>query len=61
MTGYIEEGKPIKCDFLMCAAGMGVAGSGRCFLKGDPENVDCEQFQDEKEFEARMIEKERGE
>lgn len=55
MDGYIEEGKPIKCMFIKCAAGMGVAGSRHCFLSGDPENKDCTKFVSDDEFESRQI------
>ena len=34
----------IKCDFLNCYAGMGVAGNGVCFLKGNPRALHCGKF-----------------
>jgi hypothetical protein len=39
-----------KCNFLDCAAGLGLAGHGRCFLRGDWEDSDCPKFQTEEEF-----------
>jgi hypothetical protein len=42
----------IKCNFIKCAAGMGVAGSRYCFLGGDYTKIDCPQFKDEEEFLA---------
>lgn len=44
----MDELKP-KCDFIHCFAGMGVAGTGRCFLGGDPQNPNCPKFKDEGE------------
>lgn len=37
------EWKPL-CDYLECMAGMGVAGSGLCFLNGEPLNEKCPEF-----------------
>ena len=36
-----------KCPFLKCLAGMGVAGSGHCFLSGNPDDWVCSEFIDE--------------
>ena len=46
----------IKCNYIECAAGMGVAGNYSCFLNGDYTNSDCPKFKSEEEFL-----KERGE
>jgi len=40
MNGYADENK-IKCPFLTCLAGAGVAGNGCCFLNGNPELSKC--------------------
>lgn len=45
---YIEN--EIKCPYIKCAAGMGVAGNRNCFLGGDYTNPECNKFQDEDEF-----------
>lgn len=50
VTQDTEVMKAIKCNFKQCAAGMGVAGNGNCFLRGNPEQVDCEKFVDEEKF-----------
>ncbi len=33
-TIYHPYGVKLKCAFIDCLAGMGLAGSGRCFLHG---------------------------
>lgn len=37
----------IRCDYIHCFAGVGVAGHGRCFLFGDPGDPNCPRFEDE--------------
>jgi hypothetical protein len=49
---HIPEDEPIKCDYINCAAGMGVAGMGSCFLFGDPRNPNCPKFEDERLYET---------
>ena len=39
----------IKCKYIGCLAGMGVAGNGICFLKGNPLDKDCAKFINEEE------------
>jgi hypothetical protein len=39
----------IKCNYIKCYAGMGVAGRLCCFLGGDYTNENCDKFEDEKE------------
>ena len=39
-----------KCNFRECVAGLGLAGTGRCFLRGEWDNLNCPKFEDEKEF-----------
>lgn len=34
----------VNCDWLNCMAGMGIAGSGICFLRGEWDNAECPQF-----------------
>ncbi len=43
-----EECK-IKCDFIHCFAGMGMAGAGICFLGGMWWAANCGKFVDEDE------------
>lgn len=45
------EGK-IRCDFLHCYAGLGLAGRGFCFASGGWWLKDCPQFKDEDEWIA---------
>lgn len=50
--GYcrVDQEDKIKCDMFHCAAGLGFAGSGSCFLGGEWWNPDCPQYQSEKDF-----------
>ncbi len=38
------------CNFLKCLAGLGLAGMGVCFLKGDWADPDCPKFEEEAEW-----------
>lgn len=51
----------IKCNYIKCAAGMGVAGMGDCFLGGDFTNKNCDKFKDEDEFLKEWEEREKYE
>lgn len=42
--------KQIKCNYIKCAAGMGVAGNLNCFLDGDYTRKKCKKFIEENEF-----------
>ena len=57
--GKLCEDRP-KCNFVKCYAGMGVAGDGICFLKGDSTNPDCPNFLDEDEENKRQEAEDRG-
>jgi hypothetical protein len=46
----INEYSVIRCNFLKCSAGMGVAGNLTCCRHGDYTNPDCPRFQDEDTF-----------
>ena len=37
------DAEPV-CNWLDCAAGMGVAGCGFCFLGGNPMEKNCPKF-----------------
>jgi len=39
-----------ECQWIICYAGMGLAGSGHCFAGGDSQNPDCPEYQDEEDF-----------
>ncbi|MDC7224221.1 MAG: hypothetical protein PQJ60_10805 [Spirochaetales bacterium] len=39
------------CKWLTCAAGMGVAGCGFCFLGGDPTDPDCPKYEPEEDYD----------
>lgn len=43
----IKDDEDIRCDFLHCYAGGGLAGGGTCFLWGEPWNPNCPKFEDE--------------
>ena len=44
------EKEELKCNFLECLAGLGIAGNGVCFLGGTPDRKQCKQFIDEKKW-----------
>jgi hypothetical protein len=44
-----EIGEAINCDYINCAAGMGMAGNGRCFLSGDGA-INCKEFITDESF-----------
>lgn len=47
---YMPIGETIKCPVLDCAAGMGLAGMGVCFMDGEWDNPDCSQYCPENAF-----------
>lgn len=53
---FPEEDDKILCNYIKCAAGMGLAGNGNCFLRGEWDNSNCPKFQDEEEFQKKMKE-----
>ena len=43
--------KDMKCKWLHCAYGMGLAGTGCCVVKnGDPKNPNCPEFRTEEQM-----------
>jgi hypothetical protein len=46
----------VNCNYIDCAAGMGLAGNGCCFLAGEWDNPDCPQYIKEEDFEEQMKE-----
>lgn len=42
------------CNFIDCLAGLGLAGMGVCFLRGDWADLDCPKFKDEVEWVKNM-------
>ncbi len=57
MNKYMYEENEIVCNFLDCAAGMGMAGRGVCFLNGDATNENCKQFMIDEDFQEEMEKK----
>lgn len=47
---YWPEECSLKCQWLYCVAGMGIAGSGSCFLNGAWWMPCCPEFVDEDRF-----------
>ena len=39
-----EDFEGVKCNWLKCAGGMGLAGHGMCSFRGDWSNPDCPYF-----------------
>ena len=62
MTYMPIDSEP-ACNFRKCLAGLGLAGMGTCFLKGDWADPNCPKFEDEaqwvkeREKEAKGVEK----
>ena len=48
-NSYWPIGGHLKCEWLHCYAGMGIAGSGVCFLGGMWWHPSCPAFIDEEE------------
>lgn len=42
-----EDFSDVKCQWLSCMAGTGLAGSGRCFLAGSWWIEECPQYENE--------------
>jgi hypothetical protein len=42
----------VKCPWLKCAGGMGLAGNGCCSLRGDYKKIICPKFITDAEYEA---------
>lgn len=40
----------VKCDWLRCAAGMGLAGNGNCSFRGNWKDKDCVMFITDEDF-----------
>jgi hypothetical protein len=47
--GYVppDQEHLMKCDWLNCEAGIGIAGCGCCFLHGEWWKKKCKQFKKE--------------
>lgn len=41
----------VKCDWIFCAGGQGLAGHGCCPFGGDWDFVDCDKFITEEDYE----------
>jgi len=39
-----ENFRGVRCNWLTCAGGMGLAGNGMCSFRGDWSNPDCKDF-----------------
>lgn len=48
LTAIDEE---IKCNYIKCIAGEGLAGNGSCFLCGNPKDEDCMIFIDSEYYQ----------
>ena len=46
---YDEANKQIKCPFINCFGGMGLAGLGRCVLHGMWWSISCPEYLNEAE------------
>lgn len=50
--GYcrVDQEDQVACRMMECAAGLGLAGHGGCFLRGEWWNPECPRFMSETEF-----------
>jgi len=46
--------KFVKCNWHRCAAGMGMAGQGKCVFNGMWNQTECPHFISDEEYEKRM-------
>ena len=46
----VESEAEIVCNEIKCAAGLGLAGRGQCFLKGDPYDKNCIKYISDDDF-----------
>jgi hypothetical protein len=46
-----EKMKDVKCKMYECAAGLGLAGRGVCFLFGNPFSTNCSKFKSNEDME----------
>jgi hypothetical protein len=49
--------KVVKCNWLRCAGGEGLAGNGCCCFQGDFTNPDCPKFITDDDYENKMLDK----
>lgn len=45
----------VKCNWLKCAGGLGLAGNGCCSFRGDYDNPLCEKFITEEDYEKKQL------
>lgn len=48
----------VKCGWLECAGGMGLAGNGSCSFRGDFTNPNCPNFITDEDYEKEMMQRE---
>jgi len=48
-------GKVVKCNWVKCAGGMGLAGCGNCCFRGDFKDKNCPEFITDEEYEKKHI------
>ena len=45
-----EDSSRWKCNWIKCAGGMGLAGTGMCSFRGEWDNPNCPYFMTEESF-----------
>ena len=50
MAWQKKDGHGVKCKWLECYAGTGLAGNGTCFAGGDWTREDCPEYKNEIEW-----------
>lgn len=48
----------VKCNWLKCAGGIGLAGNGCCSFRGDFDKADCSLFITDEDYEKKVAEDE---
>lgn len=47
---WLQWRNMVKCHWLTCYAGLGLAGNGTCFADGDFKNENCPKYISEDDF-----------
>ena len=50
---WLNWNDTVKCNWLTCAGGCGLAGNGCCSFRGDFRNENCPKFITDEEYEKR--------
>jgi hypothetical protein len=54
---FIRFSKVVKCNWLKCAGGLGLAGNGCCSFRGDYDNEYCSKFITDSDYDKLIKER----